>query len=311
MQIGKTKVKLHFTILLLLFIVIANCISAFSPSLIRGILSGSILSAVLIFIILFHEMAHIKAAEFFGFQQPSSVTLWGLGGVAEVKGLEDARPHEEFFISLAGPASNFVLAGIVALVNLLIGIEFSLSNIFTDAYSNYAAYALNVFFCYNLILGIFNLIPAFPMDGGRILRSFLAMFMKRLTATKVAVFIGCLFAGLFIFIGIWGASIMLILIACFTLFTSWAEVKRLKDKQRVFKCDSIQEVVGLYRDKSISKEEAVICLLGFSSYTIDRYKQDIPYDVLDAYDKLIDDVFENKASTITAGNLKLTVNWEN
>jgi stage IV sporulation protein FB len=112
-----------------------------------------LLSALLLVIVTGHEFAHILMARFFGYRA-NVVYLTPIGGAAEIEGVEQMTAKESFFVSLAGPLFNFALAPICYIIG----------------FHKLAAL--------NLIMGVFNLIPFYPMDGGRILKALLSKFIK-------------------------------------------------------------------------------------------------------------------------------------
>ncbi len=136
--------------------------------------------------VLLHELGHALTARRFGIET-ENITLYPIGGVARLQRLPRA-PGAELLITLAGPAVNFALAALFAILGWL------------DAVGG-AVSALGYFFqemmLVNLVLGLFNLIPAFPMDGGRILRALLAGWLGRAQATIIAATIGRTLAVLF------------------------------------------------------------------------------------------------------------------
>ena len=127
-------------------------------------------------LVLLHELGHSLVAMRFGVKVPE-ITLWPLGGVAWMEEIPE-EPRIEGLIAIAGPAVNLVLA--LVAVPLL--------------YAAPVAPVAVIFIKFNLMLGLFNLIPAFPMDGGRVLRSLFALRYDWLTATEKAVRIGRLLA---------------------------------------------------------------------------------------------------------------------
>jgi Zn-dependent protease len=147
-----------------------------------------ILSAILLFASVgFHELAHSVVARQYGIPI-ESITLFIFGGVAQMRG-EPPHPKAEFRIAIAGPMSSFFLAGLFFM--------FSLNT--TGGMNALFSYVSRI----NLILGMFNLIPGFPMDGGRVLRSYLWEKKKDYYyATKRASGIGQKIALFFIFFGI-------------------------------------------------------------------------------------------------------------
>ncbi|HXF62630.1 MAG TPA: site-2 protease family protein, partial [Caldilineaceae bacterium] len=152
------------------------------------------------------------------------------------------KPMQEFLIALAGPAVNFALAAILLPITILaVGMEVSsgalqgslgdillrsLSSALAPGVSNLLIYLLVT----NLILGLFNLLPAFPMDGGRILRALLAMTMPYVQATRTAVLVGRVFAVLMAIWGIFGGGIILLLIAFFIYVGGGAEQEAVESR---------------------------------------------------------------------------------
>jgi Zn-dependent protease/CBS domain-containing protein len=145
----------------------------------------SITTAVLFFsTLLFHELSHSIVAQGYGIKI-KSITLFIIGGVAQMEDIPK-EPRKEARISAAGPAFSLAI-GIIAYA---IYDFFGPANPAMGALGNGTLIMLSIIAFYNLILGIFNLIPAFPMDGGRILRALLATRMPYIDATRKAVAIG-------------------------------------------------------------------------------------------------------------------------
>ncbi len=164
-----------------------------------------LLFALLLGIVLLHELGHSLAAQHFGVKV-SHITLWPLGGVAWMEGLpRDSRI--ECLVALAGPAVNLVLAAVATPLML---------------FGGPIAGFVSVFISINLLLGVFNLLPAFPMDGGRILRAYLARKGDWLAATERAVAVGKGFAFL---LGAYGLLIGNLYMPFIAIFL-WAMGKR-------------------------------------------------------------------------------------
>ena len=153
--------------------------------------------------VLLHEFGHALSARYYGVDT-KDITILPIGGVARLDKLPE-KPFQEFVVALAGPAVNVVIYGILALF-LYIGhsLQFSfgelLSNdsneLIVDPVIGFIATLMQA----NLMLVVFNMIPAFPMDGGRVLRALLSIPYGRVQATKVAAFLGQAIAvGFFIF----------------------------------------------------------------------------------------------------------------
>lgn len=153
-------------------------------------LLGVFTSLMLFASVLLHELSHSLVAVQQG-EKVQSITLFILGGVAQISG-EPKQPLKEFTMALAGPFASLFLAVIFLILSFLLeGISEPLS-----ASATYLAFI-------NVALAIFNLLPGFPMDGGRVLRSIIWKITGNLErATKVASRVGQAFAFLFIFLGV-------------------------------------------------------------------------------------------------------------
>lgn len=171
------------------------------------------------FIILLHEFGHVLTARAFGVET-HDVILGPLGGVARLAG--SAREHwQNLLISLGGPFVNvwiMVLFFIYYTFAGLTGSEFLMYDV--PSYGGGFLYQVQFI---NLALLIFNMIPAFPLDGGQALRSTLAMFMDYRKATNVAVILGKFFAVLFIAYGIFSNGFILMIIGGFIFLAATRE----------------------------------------------------------------------------------------
>jgi Zn-dependent protease len=134
-----------------------------------------------------HEVGHALAARAYGIRT-RDITLYPVGGVASMERLPE-RPRHEIAVALAGPAVNVAIAGGLFLGIALGGLVLPWEHT-PDALD---AFVGSVFWA-NVTLAAFNLLPAFPMDGGRVLRAALASRMSRLRATETAVQIGSVVA---------------------------------------------------------------------------------------------------------------------
>ncbi len=160
---------------------------------------GSVLFSVSLTIILFgcvflHELGHALAARRFGVAT-RSITLLPIGGVAALERIPE-QPREELVIALAGPMVNVVIAGV------LIGWKGWPHALFTYGPEWNFAHLAEMVLLMNLIMIGFNMLPAFPMDGGRVLRACLAMVLSYSKATAIASFIGQALAVLMFVFGI-------------------------------------------------------------------------------------------------------------
>ncbi len=171
--------------------------------------------------VLAHELCHSLVARSFGVNVPA-ITLYMMGGVAGMQYIP-REPKKEFLISIAGPLFNFSFAVVLFFpLYWILGKDL----LFAPGLESWPQMISNVFWI-NPVLGAFNLIPAFPMDGGRILRSALASRMNYLKATRISVSIGRIFAIIFVFSGIYYKTWMLLLIAAFIYFAASREEKQV------------------------------------------------------------------------------------
>lgn len=197
-------VHVHFTFLFLLaFLLVANTFTRGAPA---GLRNAFLI--VLIFVcVLLHELAHSAVCARYGLRV-RSIVLLPIGGLAQ---LDDVprTPHQEIAIAVAGPVANGLLA-------LVLGAAFYHLGLMTSFRPPVLAgeYLAPSLFWANVYLALFNLIPAYPLDGGRILRGWLAARMDYLEATHKAVAVGQFFAFVFIFVGLF-ADWWLILIGLF------------------------------------------------------------------------------------------------
>lgn len=205
-------IKVHVTFLILLAFV------ALSGKDVSRALYG-VLFVILIFVcVVFHELAHSLVARHYG-HGVRSITLLPIGGMAQMDDIpEDSR--QEIFISIAGPVMSFVIAGFLY-VFIYFG-DIPIAPL--DEASLFEGHIILNLFWINIILAVFNIFPAFPMDGGRVLRGVMNLFMSHLKATKIAVFIGQFFAVLLFFFGIfYNNNWWLALIAVFIYLGAEAE----------------------------------------------------------------------------------------
>lgn len=171
-------------------------------------LSILLLVASLFTCVLLHEYGHALTARKFGIGT-ADITLLPIGGVARLERMP-SNPRQELLVALAGPAVNVVLAAIIYLITLVMKIPLpgNPSNLLEGG-------ILWNLLRMNLFMIGFNMLPAFPMDGGRVLRAALAMKMPRVKATRVAATIGQGMAVLFVLFGLLNGQYMLLFIAFF------------------------------------------------------------------------------------------------
>jgi stage IV sporulation protein FB len=207
-----SEIRMHVTFLLLLaWIAISHYQQGGTPAAVQGVLFILALFACVIA----HEFGHALAARRYGIRTPD-ITLLPIGGLARLERMPE-KPGQEIVVALAGPAVNVVIAVVlIAILNARFDMEAlqRLDNPGLDFMARLAS--VNVF------LVLFNLIPAFPMDGGRVLRALLALRFSRRQATNIAARIGQALAFVFGFLGLMGSPI-LVFIAIFVFLAATAE----------------------------------------------------------------------------------------
>ncbi len=198
---------LHWTFAALIaWLAISGIIAGKSFSQIAGTFA---FIAALFACVVLHELGHALAARKFGIKT-RDIILLPIGGVARLERIPE-KPAQELWVAIAGPIVNVVIAAVVFPVIALQGADAS----FTSGF-------LPRLLWVNLFMAVFNLLPAFPMDGGRILRALLSMRLGRARATSLAVKIGKGMAVLFGLVGFF-SNPFLIFIAIFVYFGAEAE----------------------------------------------------------------------------------------
>jgi Zn-dependent protease/CBS domain-containing protein len=178
--------------------------------------NGLIFILLIFLCVVLHEFGHALAARRYGIKT-RDITLLPIGGLARLERMPD-KPREEVVVALAGPAVNVIIA---AALSILIGLTSGLPD--PDMMQETGVPLALRLFTVNIWLVLFNMIPAFPMDGGRVLRAVLAMRMNYARATQVAASIGQGIAFIFFIVGLWWNPLLL-LIAVFVYFGASSEV---------------------------------------------------------------------------------------
>ncbi len=224
LKIYGIPIKLHISFLLILpfmaFAIGSNIeqiaiLAEVSPAQIsfNPYLLGFILAILLFLSVALHELSHSLVARKKG-MEIKDITLMLLGGVAQIND-EKREPQAETLMAFAGPLFSLVFGAVLLFLIRPLG-----SGLAAD-------YRLVIFYLgfMNIFLAVFNLMPAFPSDGGRILRSLLARKTSYLKATKIATSIGKIFAFLLGVIGLLNGQIILVLIAFFIYIGASQEYK--------------------------------------------------------------------------------------
>lgn len=211
-NVAGTVVRIHVTfVLFLAWIFVASYVSG-GPA---AAWSGLIFLLLIFLCVLLHEFGHIFTARAFGVSTPF-VTLLPIGGVAQLERIPE-KPSEEFLIAIAGPLVNVAIA-----ILLIVFAGASLQTGSTASIDSTSISMVDRLAFVNLFLAAFNIIPAFPMDGGRVLRALLASRMGYVRATQIAASIGQGTAFVLGFIGLFYNPI-LIFIAIFVYLAAASE----------------------------------------------------------------------------------------
>jgi Zn-dependent protease len=196
-----------------------------------GVMSGNLASAgfdVAVLLAAFgcvalHEVGHAVAAKLYGIRT-RDITLYPIGGVASLERMPE-KPLQEIVIALAGPAVNVAIAaGLFAMV----AIGSALPAAWTSAGPDLIDLFVARLFWANVGLAVFNLLPAFPMDGGRVLRAVLSLGLTRVSATKVAATVGAVIAAGFFCLGLYLPQFTLVLLGVVVFLLGQAELQAVR-----------------------------------------------------------------------------------
>jgi Zn-dependent protease/predicted transcriptional regulator len=229
-KISGIKVEIHWTFLILIiWVIFSGLKTQLSPDQIMW----SVFFVLAIFLcVILHELGHALAAKKFNIKT-TSITLLPIGGLAQMESIPE-KPKEELIIAFAGPAVNVVIAAILYPITGLFAEDFKELSITVQS-DNFLIALMSV----NVWLALFNLIPAFPMDGGRVFRALLSFKLGHVAATRIAASVGqmlgigfvlfgffynpfLIFIGFFIYIGAGSESV-------YTLTKSMLQGYTIKD----------------------------------------------------------------------------------
>ena len=233
---------------------------------VAGGIFGLIIISLLFVVVTLHELGHSFAAQYYGVPV-KQIVLLPIGGVAQLSHMP-SKPIQEFVIAIAGPAVNIVLAilfvGIAAVFNIPVTQGFLNTELTVNSIFSYL-------FIYNIILAVFNLLPAFPMDGGRVFRSLMAMKMDYVRATAIAVNVGRAVA---VVMGIYGfatGSFFMILIALFVFSGGTQELAMVRYGRKLAQDEVVANVPQMVIPQDYTVQDVYapqVAVLG-------------PYDTLD------------------------------
>ena len=205
-------IELHITFLLLILAVLVLSYPAFY------------LFFIILFLFLFvvfHELAHSIVARHYGIKV-RKIILYPIGGVSEIEEIPD-DPSQEWRMAIAGPLTSLVLGVGLLAVSLIVSPQAFTIATFSTVTGNF----LTDLAILNILLGVFNLIPAFPMDGGRVFRALLAERLKYSDATRYAVYLGKTFGIAMVVLGfLFPSYFLLILVGIFVYIGASEEAEQ-------------------------------------------------------------------------------------
>lgn len=188
----------------------------------RPMLQLSLMVLSIFACVVLHEFGHALTARRFGVRT-KDIILSPIGGIARLISLPE-KPMQEFWVAIAGPLVNVVIIILLSPFFFVFSTQdiylegLSLQDIMSDSF-----YFIPILVMVNVILVVFNLIPAFPMDGGRVFRALLSIKLGKLKATRIASYVGQFFAILFILWGLWTSAFVTAFIGVFIYFMASSE----------------------------------------------------------------------------------------
>lgn len=277
-KIAGINIYIHWTFSLLIVWIIYNNVRA-------GLDTSQIIWSVIFVLSLFvcvtlHELGHALSAKRYGIKT-KDITLYPIGGVARLEKMPE-KPKQELVVALAGPTVNFIIAILLSPVILR-------SDLSADESSNVLIIGAHNFLpmlgMLNITLAVFNLIPAFPMDGGRVLRALLAMKLGRVKATQIAAGIGKILAFGFIVMGFY-SNPFLIFIGLFIILGASAEEQMVTTQSLVqeftAKNAMMTNFITIEKEEPIAK--AIELLLAGQAKSFLITDAGTPYGVIDRDD---------------------------
>lgn len=210
-QIKSTPIRVHWTLLVLIagLMTWQFLVSGTAAMLTIGAAALCVFATVFL-----HELAHVLVAKDFGYDT-RSITLYPFGGIARIEMPVQVPPRDELYIALAGPMVNAVLTLVFLPIAWFYGSPWGLI-----ALLNFAMFA-------------FNMLPSYPMDGGRVMRSLLSRKWGHKKATNVAVIVSRCFAWMYFAGGAFLRSPMLVVIGAYLLYLLYYRITREVDESEV------------------------------------------------------------------------------
>lgn len=274
--LAKIPVRIHWTFLLIIPFIVFNTKEggfAFDNVLWFTIYVLSIFTSVIL-----HEYGHALTARRYGVNT-KDIIISPIGGVARLESFPE-KPLAEFVITIMGPLVNVAIAIVIGMYIFAFGGREFLPLSDDMSQINNGLEFLRFAFMTNIALFVFNLIPAFPMDGGRILRSLSSMVFDRKKSTRIAAIVGRVIAVGFVGLGVYLGSMTMPLIGVFIFMSAGKELEQLNVEQKINNTslndimrasytklhigDTLQQAIDLYK-KGDEKNFLVFDSLGYVS----------------------------------------------
>jgi Zn-dependent protease/CBS domain-containing protein len=267
-QFSGIDVRVHWTFFLLLAFFAFLGYQASGSAV--GALTATVTIVALFFCVLLHEFGHSLVAQRLGIGI-HSITLLPLGGVSSFESLPE-KPADEVKTTIAGPLVNVVLALVLFGVGLLFG---AVPRVPADPFMDTGS--VGQFFFYlgylNVVLAVFNLLPAFPLDGGRILRALLATRLGAIRATDISSVVGKIFAAVFFLIGLISGNLLLAFVAAFIYIGANGEAQMVR-QQGLTRGLTVSDVMGTKpRTETVTPDHTFRQVL---DSVIHGYQEDFP-----------------------------------
>ena len=264
-QIGKLfgiPLRIHLTFFLLIVLVAATPTGIYG----MGRLAGVVFVIALFACVIIHELAHSLMARKYGVPV-RYIILLPIGGISMMERMPD-DPHQEFNVAVVGPLASLAIAVVLgAGVYLSTG---SMAAFMSPWHAGLIPFVARLSWI-NVVLAGFNLIPAFPVDGGRVLRALLAFHMDYAAATHTAAVIGqALAIGLGVF-GFFGGNWILVIIAIFIYMGAQAEDTQVRVRRMLREVPAWQAMVNDFR--SLNKDDTLAEAFQYASHS---YQHDFP-----------------------------------
>jgi Zn-dependent protease len=262
-QVRGIDLYLHGTFLMLLaWIALSHLIHGHGGAAVEGVL----FTAAVFGIVVLHELGHALTAARYGIRT-RDITLYPMGGVASLERIPD-NPRQELLVALAGPAVNVVLAVFLFSILAVSGVAIGVAPLQLVGGS-----LLVKLMWVNVSLAVFNMLPAFPMDGGRVLRAALAARLGRDRATEIAARVGQVMALGFGLIGMF-ANPMLLFIALFVWTGAQGEVSLVRFRSLLRGVSVSQamteQVLALSPSDTLSEVVDAIVTRGYHAFPVVR-----------------------------------------